>query len=70
MLTESCFRLHKDLTDLKTRLKSLGIGPVCLSGSGSAMYKAVNSEEKAKLYQLRIKEILGCNTVIVSNNRW
>ncbi|MHC4638118.1 MAG: 4-(cytidine 5'-diphospho)-2-C-methyl-D-erythritol kinase, partial [Planctomycetota bacterium] len=70
MLTESCFRLHEDLADLKSKLESLSIVPVCLSGSGSTMYKVVDSEEKAKAYKFRIKEVLGCNTVIVSNNRW
>ena len=38
MLQKSCFELYKGLTELKTAVESLGFGPLCLSGSGSAMF--------------------------------
>ncbi|GAG84042.1 unnamed protein product, partial [marine sediment metagenome] len=37
MLETSCFSLYKELAELKAKIETLGIGPLCLSGSGSAM---------------------------------
>jgi 4-diphosphocytidyl-2-C-methyl-D-erythritol kinase len=72
MLESSCFGLHKELDDLKGRIESLGCGPLCLSGSGSAMFCLFDSadEEKAKGYQRKIKREFGCTSIIVNNNRW
>ena len=70
MLEKSCFELHEELADLKSRIETLGIGPVCLSGSGMAMYCMVSDAEDAKHYQSVLKETAGCESVIVHNNRW
>jgi 4-diphosphocytidyl-2-C-methyl-D-erythritol kinase len=70
MLEKSCFELHKELADLKSRIEALGIGPVCLSGSGVAMYCMVSDAEDVKHYQSMLKETIGCESVIVHNNRW
>jgi 4-diphosphocytidyl-2-C-methyl-D-erythritol kinase len=71
MLTKSCFQLYEQLADLKSRAEALGIGPLCLSGSGSAMYCVLDCNDKdAKHYQLMLKDVVGCETIIVNNNRW
>jgi 4-diphosphocytidyl-2-C-methyl-D-erythritol kinase len=72
MLETSCFGLYKELAELKGEIESLGIGPVCLSGSGAGMFFIVDSEAipKAKKYKHKLTEKVGCKSVIVSNNRW
>ena len=72
MLESSCFGLNKDLAEMKGKVESLGIEPCCLSGSGSALFYLVKSgdEEKAREYQRKIYEEIGCKNIIVSNNRW
>lgn len=72
MLQSSCFSLHKELAKLKAEIGSLGIGPLCLSGSGSAMFCIVDDrdKERAKQYQHKLEEKTGCKSIIVSNNRW
>jgi len=72
MLQISCFGLYKEIAELKARAESLGIKPLCLSGSGSAMFCIVNSRhgQTAKQYRRKLKEITSCKSVIVSNNRW
>jgi len=72
MLEISCFHLYTEIAELKAKIESLGIGPLCLSGSGSAMFCLIdsNDEKKAKGYQSKLKEEFGCKSVIVSNNRW
>ena len=71
MLAKSCFQLYEQLADLKSRAEALGIGPFCLSGSGSAMYCVLDcNDEDAKHYQLMLKDVVGCESIIVNNNRW
>jgi len=72
MLETSCFRLYKELDELKAKIESLDIGPLCLSGSGSAMFFIIDkrNEERAKEYQRKLEEKVGCESVIVNNNRW
>jgi len=72
MLQTDCFRLYKELTVLNTRIESSCFGPLCLSGSGSAMFYIIDSgdEEKAKQYQRKLEEKIGCKNIIVSNNKW
>ena len=71
MLEKSCFGLHSELADLKSRIESLGAEGVCLSGSGGAMYvlTAGADESDARRYQAMLKSV-GCESVIVHNNRW
>jgi len=72
MLETSCFGLYKELANLKAEIESLGIRPMCLSGSGSAMFYIIGNadEEKAMEYRGKLEEKVGCKNIIVSNNRW
>jgi 4-diphosphocytidyl-2-C-methyl-D-erythritol kinase len=72
MLETSCFGLYKELAELKAQIESLGIRPLCLSGSGSAIFYIIDSEdeERAREYKGKLEEKIGCESVIVSNNRW
>ncbi|MBN1126404.1 MAG: 4-(cytidine 5'-diphospho)-2-C-methyl-D-erythritol kinase [Sedimentisphaerales bacterium] len=71
MLETSCFALHGELAKLKSRIESLGFGPVCLSGSGSAMYcLPIGTTEDIERCQSILHERIGCRSVIVNNIRW
>ena len=72
MLQTSCFGLVKCLAELKAKVKSLGIGPLCLSGSGSVMFCIINNRDRqtARAYRDKLNKKLGCKSIIVSNNRW
>ncbi len=72
MLELSCFGLYKQLRRLKAEVELLGIRPLCLTGSGSAMFSIINerNKEKTGYYQRQIQEKVGCKSVIVTNNRW
>ena len=72
MLQISSFSLYRELAELKARIESLGIGPLCLSGSGSALFFIIDSKEEKRASKTRCKleERIGCNSIIVSNNRW
>jgi len=70
MLTESCFDLVSELSELKRKIESLAIQPVCLTGSGSGMFCIAANEGKAQAYKAKITEKISCESVIVSNNRW
>jgi len=72
MLEKSCFGLVKSLAELKSKIELLGIGPCCLSGSGSTMFCLIESgdEEIARQYKYKLEEKIGCKSIIASNNRW
>jgi 4-diphosphocytidyl-2-C-methyl-D-erythritol kinase len=72
MLETSCFDLYKGLAALKTKIESLGIGPLCLSGSGSAMFCLMDSrdEKRAEENSRKLEKNIGCKSIIVRNNRW
>ncbi len=72
MLQTNCLLLYKELAELKAEIESLSIGPLCLSGSGSAMFCIIQDrdEEKAREYQQKVEQKIGCKSIIVSNNRW
>ena len=72
MLETSCFSIYEGLAALKAKTESFGIGPLCLSGSGSAMFYILDSTEqkKAQEYKRKLEEKLGCKSIIVRNNRW
>jgi 4-diphosphocytidyl-2-C-methyl-D-erythritol kinase len=72
MLQESCFELHPKLGVLKKRIESLGIRPVCLSGSGSSMFCIINgrNEEGVRTYRDELKHDFDCRSVFVNNNGW
>ncbi len=72
MLEKSCFGLVKSLAELKAKIELLGIGPCCLSGSGSTVFCLIESgdEEIARQYKYKLEEKIGCKSIIASNNRW
>jgi 4-diphosphocytidyl-2C-methyl-D-erythritol kinase len=72
MLQGSCFDLVESLGELKARIESLGIGPCCLSGSGSAMFCIIDreDEEQARQCKCKLEEKVGCKSIIVTDNRW
>ena len=72
MLEPSCFAMNKQLGEIKSRIESLGIGKVCLSGSGSAMYVLETGADRIDLerYQAMLIECVGCDTIVVDNNEW
>lgn len=70
MLQDSCFSLYEKLAELKTNIESSGIGPLCLSGSGSAMFYIIDNREKTQEYTRILREKFGCKSIIVNNNRW
>jgi len=72
MLAESCFDLEESLAELKKNIESLGIGPCCLSGSGSAMFCIIESgdEDEAREGMRKLADKIGCKSIIVRNNRW
>ncbi len=72
MLEASCFGLVRELAELKKRMESLGIGPVCLSGSGTGMFHLLPGpdKERARVYRHTLEKNTGCKSVIVSANRW
>ncbi len=72
MLLKSCFSLVENLAELKAKVESFGIRPICLSGSGAAMFNIMGNGdlEKAKAHKNKLEEQIGCKNIIVSNNRW
>ncbi len=72
MLANSCFHLNKELAELKENIEALGLRPLCLSGSGSAMFYIIDdqNEEKAERFRCEIAKKIGCKSVIVSNIGW
>jgi len=72
MLEKSCFSLYKEIAELKAEIESSEIRPLCLSGTGSAMFCVIDNKnfEKGREIQQNLQEKFGCNSVIVSNNRW
>ena len=72
MLQESCFELHPELGVLKKRIESMGVRPVCLSGSGSSLYCIINNinDKGVKTYRDRIEQEFGCRSIILNNNSW
>jgi 4-diphosphocytidyl-2-C-methyl-D-erythritol kinase len=71
MLEKSAFSLVKKLAGLKAEIELFGIGPCCLSGSGSTMFCLIESgdEEIARQYKHKLEKI-GCKSIIASSNRW
>jgi 4-diphosphocytidyl-2-C-methyl-D-erythritol kinase len=72
MLAGVCFALESDLATLKSRIEGLGIGPLCLTGSGSGLFELVAGGEAtmAGRRQQVIREKIGCPSLIVTNNGW
>jgi len=72
MLQDSSFTLIKELADLKAKIESRGFGPVCLSGSGSSMFFILQGGDRESVTAdiFTLGQMIGCKSIIVSNNRW
>jgi len=72
MLSESCFSLERGLAELKRRIESTGLGPLCLSGSGSAMFCLLESDDvqQLKAWSNILKQEVDCSCAIVRNISW
>jgi len=70
MLLPSCFELYKELGELKKRIEKLGIRPLGLSGSGAGMFFIDFEREKLIKNKHKLEQEIGCESIIVSNNRW
>ena len=72
MLQAACLSLYRELYVLKAQVESLGIRPLCLSGSGSTMFCIFSKKDEKRIseYQCKLEEEVGCKSIIVSNNRW
>ena len=72
MLDSACFDLHRELAELKAKVESFGIEPLCLSGSGSAMYHIIETSDRGRVdeYLDFIEKQCDCECVIITNNRW
>lgn len=72
MLESSCYHVCDELRRLKNVVESLGVGPVCLSGSGSTLYMLVPDAGLEGLDSLRarITSETDCRSIVVRNNPW
>jgi 4-diphosphocytidyl-2C-methyl-D-erythritol kinase len=72
MLEPACFDLFQELGRLKDTIESIGVGPLCLSGSGSAMFCLADTGEAERLEAMRdhVTEKTGCRCIVVRNNPW
>lgn len=72
MLAGSCYSLESGLAAQKESLESNGVGPICLSGSGSAMFGIFdkgNHSQHVKSSEA-IAQSLNYNTIDVRNVKW
>lgn len=72
MLAESCFDINGKMSEIYREADDVLGGGVVLSGSGSAFYKILSDENTQEIDELMrsLKDRLGCNIILVSNNRW
>ena len=72
MLIKSCYSLYEGIDELKKSIESLGLKPLCLSGSGSTLYWYSGNKNLAQVsdYVNTIERTLHCTCVIVASNQW
>ena len=72
MLENSCFAMHRRLSQLKAKIEKLGVAPICLSGSGSAMFHIIECADYqlAKEYRAGLSSLSECESVVVKNSMW
>jgi 4-diphosphocytidyl-2-C-methyl-D-erythritol kinase len=72
MLARTCFSLEGKLAELKNQIEALDIGPLCLTGSGSAMFEIIHSGDVSEVecQQKILARQIDCPSLIVTNNPW
>ncbi|HBG28741.1 MAG: 4-(cytidine 5'-diphospho)-2-C-methyl-D-erythritol kinase [Planctomycetes bacterium GWF2_41_51] len=71
MLAKTCFALDNRLALLQVKIKEITRLPVCLSGSGSALFVVYDGKDCRDIECFR-REIdsLGCYNIIIISNEW
>jgi 4-diphosphocytidyl-2-C-methyl-D-erythritol kinase len=71
MLAKTCFLLDNRLALLQVKIQEMTRMPVCLSGSGSALFVLSdnNNYQNIDIFRREINS-LGCNCIIVFSNEW
>ena len=72
MLEISCFGIHKELLDIKEKIRGMFDVKPCLSGSGASMFFLLEDDDdkKQRNYLEKIKKEIDCCAYIVHNNSW
>ncbi len=71
MLAKTCFLVDNHLALLQVKIQEITSMPVCLSGSGSALFVFSDDVSYHDVDILRSEMISrNCNCIIVSNNEW
>jgi 4-diphosphocytidyl-2-C-methyl-D-erythritol kinase len=72
MLQRSCFELYEELGERKKAIEALEVGPVHLSGSGSAMFLLFERGDTERMEAVRevVTRKTGCGSAVVRNSRW
>jgi 4-diphosphocytidyl-2-C-methyl-D-erythritol kinase len=72
MLTDACFSVSGEMRDFYESAQEILGSDTVLSGSGSAMYKLLYDQTRQQIEELTrsAQDRLGCNIILVSNNRW
>jgi len=70
MLFAKSFSLYSEIVEIKREIEDLGFGPLCLSGSGSALFLLLQDYNEGDKIRKVITEKTGYSCVIFHNNRW
>jgi 4-diphosphocytidyl-2-C-methyl-D-erythritol kinase len=71
MLENSCLSLYSQLAKLKAKAESLGVKPLHLTGSGSALFRVFEEKDEKEADENKRKlEEMSCKSVIVRSTRW
>ncbi len=72
MLAVSCYSVFEELGRLRDVIQSLGVEPLCLSGSGSTLFSILDGIDSEDLDVLRdrIARETGCRSIVVRSNTW
>jgi len=72
MLAVPCYCVFEELGKLRDVIRSLGVEPLCLSGSGSTLFSIVDDVDVGGLGALRdrIASKTGCRSIVVRSNAW
>lgn len=72
MLEAGCYGLFEELEELRDVIQTMGIEPLCLSGSGSTLFCILDYAHLRNLDNLRSKiaSETGCQSIVVENNTW
>jgi 4-diphosphocytidyl-2-C-methyl-D-erythritol kinase len=72
MLESTCLNLYSDIDETKKKLEALGVRPLCLSGSGSALFCLIENMDEKKATHMKkiVDKNTSYNNLIVYNNSW